>query len=389
MPSRRDYKIFVSHSSKDRTVAEAIVELLRRALGLRANHIRCTSVDGYALPPGADSDNTLRNDIELCQAFVAILTQSSLASSYVLFEIGARWGSNKPIVPILCAGCPISAIRAPLSGTHAVKCEVRGQVVAMVRTLANSLRLQLEPQETWEVNVTRLLEINTERATEVREETRNYVAAECESANAMVEATCELLLTENKTNQLIRTYLSRLCSVLKRSLHESIAWLDVMVPINIKQARFQPLDDELVRSVKGWLSVEHSEVLRTTPRMGIPVSVGTRGGAKYFRGSATAFASGGMDYLDCPSERIPFGDYPISSACASRLVRKYQEWERSHYFSALLAIAILKGRKSVGVLNLNFRSKYPFGKQDQLPPELQDRIRRVLDCHIKVIGSML
>ena len=48
--------VFISHSSQDKVLAERVVDLLRSALNLRADTIRCTSVDGYRLAVGADSD---------------------------------------------------------------------------------------------------------------------------------------------------------------------------------------------------------------------------------------------------------------------------------------------------------------------------------------------
>jgi hypothetical protein len=41
--------IFISHSSKDEVLAQALVELLQSGLGILASQIRCSSVDGYRL----------------------------------------------------------------------------------------------------------------------------------------------------------------------------------------------------------------------------------------------------------------------------------------------------------------------------------------------------
>ena len=53
-------KLFISHSSRDKSAVEALVELLRTALNLSAGEIRCTSLDGYSFPGGADTDEQLR-----------------------------------------------------------------------------------------------------------------------------------------------------------------------------------------------------------------------------------------------------------------------------------------------------------------------------------------
>jgi hypothetical protein len=45
-------EIFISHSSKDKNLVGSFIELLKFALNVPAESIRCTSVDGYRLPAG-------------------------------------------------------------------------------------------------------------------------------------------------------------------------------------------------------------------------------------------------------------------------------------------------------------------------------------------------
>ena len=56
-------QLFISHSSADVDVAAALIDLLRSALNLPATAIRCTSVDGYRLPGGADTNAQLRREV--------------------------------------------------------------------------------------------------------------------------------------------------------------------------------------------------------------------------------------------------------------------------------------------------------------------------------------
>jgi hypothetical protein len=86
--------VFVSHSSADADVAVAVVDLLCTALGLRLSQFVCTSVDGAKLQGGDITDEVLRREIQRVPAFISILTQRAVSSTYVLFELGARWGSG-------------------------------------------------------------------------------------------------------------------------------------------------------------------------------------------------------------------------------------------------------------------------------------------------------
>src|SRR5688572_19277140 len=93
--------VFISHSSQDSQLARQVVDLLRSSLNLRAQQIRCTSVDGYRLPAGANTDQQLREEALAARAFIGIISPFSLTSAYVLFELGARWGAGQPLFPLL------------------------------------------------------------------------------------------------------------------------------------------------------------------------------------------------------------------------------------------------------------------------------------------------
>lgn len=113
-------KIFISHSSVDKAVAEAFVQLLRAALNVGSKDIRCTSVEGYKLSAGADSNEQLRTEVFGSELFVALLSPASMKSIYVMFELGARWGTKRHLAPIRVAGTQSGDLKAPLSGIHAI-----------------------------------------------------------------------------------------------------------------------------------------------------------------------------------------------------------------------------------------------------------------------------
>ena len=137
-------RLFISHSSQDIELADRLVRLLSNALSLRSQHIRCTSLDGYRLPGGADSDEQLRDEALTADCFVGIVSPHSLGSAYVLFELGARWGAKKHLVPLLGPGMKPHALRGPLAGLNALSCENTSELHQLVHEL--SQRLQLEPE---------------------------------------------------------------------------------------------------------------------------------------------------------------------------------------------------------------------------------------------------
>jgi TIR domain-containing protein len=137
-------KVFVSHSSVDTVVAAAFVELLRTALRLQATDIRCTSVAGYKLSAGAHADEQLRQEVFESQVFVALLSPASVKSIYVMFELGARWGAKRELVPVMVRGVDPGYLKAPLNSIHAVAGTSETDMHQLLDDLGKQLSLTTE-----------------------------------------------------------------------------------------------------------------------------------------------------------------------------------------------------------------------------------------------------
>jgi hypothetical protein len=141
--------IFISHSNADEKVARALIDLLRDAFDIKTERIRCTSVSGYKLEAGAHFEVELRREIQQARVFIGILSEISLASSYVLFELGARWGSfqnyggyggaKNKIFPILAAGATGSILRDPLKQYNALNCENAGDLHQLITEIGQEI----------------------------------------------------------------------------------------------------------------------------------------------------------------------------------------------------------------------------------------------------------
>jgi len=139
--------IFISHSSEDVEIAENLVELLRTALDLSSDQIRCTSVDGYRLPGGATTNDQLKEEIYNSKSFIGLITPNSLESSYVLFELGARWGAKKQLIPLLAGGSDTSDLVGPLSDINALSCSNKSQMFQLITELSEFLNSETERVE--------------------------------------------------------------------------------------------------------------------------------------------------------------------------------------------------------------------------------------------------
>jgi len=83
--------VFISHSSKDKDFANALVNLLE-SLGMNNTNIFCSSVNGYGIPLSENIFDTLRSLFEKHNLFVLFIHSPRYYESPVsLNEMGAAW----------------------------------------------------------------------------------------------------------------------------------------------------------------------------------------------------------------------------------------------------------------------------------------------------------
>ncbi|MDM0054010.1 toll/interleukin-1 receptor domain-containing protein [Variovorax sp. J22R115] len=150
-------RVFVSHSSKDIDLVTQLVDLMRSALLLSADDIRCTSLEGYKLPGGADTDAILKAEVEAADLVAAVLSTASLASHYVTFELGARWGNGMPLIPLLAPTLPASALSRPLSGLNTLSCASAADMHQFVAESARILNLTSQPPASFQRHIDRIV----------------------------------------------------------------------------------------------------------------------------------------------------------------------------------------------------------------------------------------
>lgn len=137
--------VFISHSSKDEKIAEALGDLFRAAFKLGADEILASSVSGHRLALGAPINETLRRKIREAKTFVGIATESSVGtlsgggSFYVAAEWGARWGMKRHLSVMLAAGATGDLLRPPFSEMNVLSCDDHSQVQQFIRQLGRNL----------------------------------------------------------------------------------------------------------------------------------------------------------------------------------------------------------------------------------------------------------
>ena len=111
-----ELRVFLSHSEfvDDVAFARKIRNLLVRRLNARV-------FTAEELSAGEKWEVKLRNELERADVVVALLTPSSVTSSWVLHEIGAAWALQKSIIPVITRRDVLSSMPVPLQGTRALE----------------------------------------------------------------------------------------------------------------------------------------------------------------------------------------------------------------------------------------------------------------------------
>ena len=58
---------------------------------------------------------TLRAEVETSKLLIVLITENSVNSDYVLFELGARWGLELPYIPLFYSEANANLLPGPLS----------------------------------------------------------------------------------------------------------------------------------------------------------------------------------------------------------------------------------------------------------------------------------
>jgi hypothetical protein len=150
-------RLFISHSSEDSTITARVVELMKVALNLPAALIRCTSLEGYRLAGGANTDDQLRLEVHDAAAFVGIVSAASLKSLYVLFELGARWGAGLPVVPLLTRDVAPSQLSGPLASLNSLRADDPTALHQLVSEVGFNLKVTPEPPAVYHQYIERIV----------------------------------------------------------------------------------------------------------------------------------------------------------------------------------------------------------------------------------------
>ena len=98
IPYPADIDVFISYSSKDKNVADAICH------GLETHKLKCWIAPRDVLV-GQPFEESIMNAIEHCKVMVMVFTENTNHSPHVENEIRTAWNAGIPIIPSGCRTC--------------------------------------------------------------------------------------------------------------------------------------------------------------------------------------------------------------------------------------------------------------------------------------------
>ncbi len=140
-PAPRD--VFISYSSRDKVIADAI------CAKLEAEKVRCWIAPRDILP-GIEYGEALINGINVSRSMVVVLSSASNDSPHVLREVERAVSKGIPIIPFrIEAVVPSKSMEFFLSAPHWLDALTK-PVEAHIHRLATVVRAVLEPGQSWE-----------------------------------------------------------------------------------------------------------------------------------------------------------------------------------------------------------------------------------------------
>lgn len=122
MPTRDDQKrIFVSHATADKVLADKVVDLLQTGLSIPHTQIFCSSGPGTGVPSGKDFKPYIENELQKTNFAIALITPSYFESAFCVCELGAIWVLKPDFVPLLVPPLSYEHLKAVSTGLLAEK----------------------------------------------------------------------------------------------------------------------------------------------------------------------------------------------------------------------------------------------------------------------------
>ncbi len=150
--------LFISHAVKDKPLADALVEVLRRSTDMSSENIVSFSLEESGLPSGVDLVTHIRNKVGHPACVVMLLTPSYLSSRFCLCEMGAVWALSENYIPLLLSPLKESHLNNIIPAAKLIKMDNPDDLNRFASTLQQELGLAEFNLPRWAMEKRRFVE---------------------------------------------------------------------------------------------------------------------------------------------------------------------------------------------------------------------------------------
>ena len=143
--SNKTPAIFISHSSKDKTIINNFVEnVLLVGMGLATKDIAYTSEEAFGVEPGENIATYIKEKIIGASMVLIMLSDNYRSSEVCLNEMGATWALGKKCVSVLLPGIGFDKLGWLTSLEKAVKINDKAQLTKLCETIAKQCGVEIK-----------------------------------------------------------------------------------------------------------------------------------------------------------------------------------------------------------------------------------------------------
>lgn len=144
--------LFISHASVDEPIVKLLTKLLKSTTSISTEEILCTSLPGSDLKPGVAISSALKTHLKDAKIVLGVITQNSLFSEYVMFELGAGWVHEKAVA-ILDSGIDFNSVPALLRENNALRISEKSDLYKLIDHIAKIADVEKEDHQVIEEEV--------------------------------------------------------------------------------------------------------------------------------------------------------------------------------------------------------------------------------------------
>ncbi len=143
-------KIFISHCSKDKNIADIFVDkILENGMGFNHTEIFCTSIEGLGIKTGKDWRNSIQENLLNAKVIILLITPNYRESEICLTEMGAAWASDKFVIPIIVPPIDFENLSVVYKVKQALNITKGPDLDTLRDDLKEFLSIEQPPTSTW------------------------------------------------------------------------------------------------------------------------------------------------------------------------------------------------------------------------------------------------